>query len=92
MAVLLQLFALIYVHMDAGLFWQDPLEYFRCGDFYYTFFISTELGLSWLTIPIVAMLPMGFVFADDKQSGYVNLVLYRQSNGGMLFIARWLPA
>ena len=38
------------------------------------FFISTELGLSWLTIPIVAMLPMGFVFADDKQSGYVNLV------------------
>ena len=82
MAVLLQLFALIYVHMDAGLFWQDPLEYFRCGDFYYTFFISTELGLSWLTIPIVAMLPMGFVFADDKQSGYVNLVLYRQSKRG----------
>lgn len=46
MAVVLQLFALTYVHMDAGLFWRDPLEYFQCGDFYYTFFISTEQGLS----------------------------------------------
>lgn len=82
MAVLLQLFALTYVHMDAGLFWQDPWAYFRGGDFYYTFFISTELGLSWLTIPMVAMLPMGFVFTDDKQSGYINLVLYRQRKRG----------
>lgn len=78
MAVVLQLFALTYVHMDAGLFWRDPLEYFRCGDFYYTFFISTEQGLHWLTLPIVAILPMGFVFADDHQSGYIHLVLYRQ--------------
>ena len=78
MAVVLQLFALTYVHMDAGLFWRDPLEYFQCGDFYYTFFISTEQGLHWLTVPIVAILPMGFVFADDHQSGYINLILYRQ--------------
>ena len=78
MAVVLQLFALTYVHMDAGLFWRDPLEYFQCGDFYYTFFISTEQGLHWLAVPIVAILPMGFVFADDHQSGYINLILYRQ--------------
>lgn len=77
MAVVLQLFALTYVHMDAGLFWRDPLEYFQCGDFYYTFFISTEQGLHWLTVPIVAILPMGFVFADDHQSGYINLRQHR---------------
>lgn len=77
-AVVLQLFALTYVHMDAGLFWQNPLEYFKCGDFYYTFLISTEQGLSWLIVPIAAIMPFGFVFVDDKQSGYINLVLYRQ--------------
>ena len=43
--------------------------------------------LSWSCLMFLSrisgvVLPMGFVFVDDKQSGYVNLVLYRQRKRG----------
>ena len=78
-AVILMLYALNFVHMDAGMFWTHPLIYFGDGDFYYTFIISTQFGLLWILLPFASVLPMGLSYIDDKQTRYVDFLFNRQT-------------
>jgi len=75
----LLLFTLQFVHMDAGLYWRNPLAYFRSGDFYYTFIISVYVGLVRFAFPLCAILPAGLLYIEDWTSGFLVSALHRQS-------------
>jgi hypothetical protein len=74
----LTLFTLQFVHMDAGLYWSDPLAYFGSGDFYYTFIISIYVGILRFMFPLCALLPAGMLYAEDKESRFLISTLHRQ--------------
>lgn len=75
----LLLFALQFVHMDASLYWRDPLTYFRSGDFFYTFIISIHVGILRFIFPLCAILPSGMLYVEEKESRFLIPTLHRQS-------------
>lgn len=79
-AVLLMVYALIFVHTDAPIFYSEPFVYFRSTNFFYFFIVSFYFGITQFVVPIAAMLPLGYFLCDDQESGYVHLSLYRCSN------------
>ncbi len=76
---LLLIFTLQFVHMDASLYWNDPLAYFGSGDFFYTFIISVYVGILRFLFPLCAILPAGMLYAEDKESRFLIPTLHRQS-------------
>lgn len=64
----LQVFSYFYVHMDASLFWENPIAYFQWGDFYYTFILSTELGLIGVLLPAsAALITASVLYSSNAQ-------------------------
>ena len=74
----LTLFTLQFVHMDASLYWKDPLAYFGSGDFFYTFLISIYVGILRFLFPLCAILPAGMLYAEDQNSRFIIPTLHRQ--------------
>ena len=75
----LLMFTLQFVHMDASLYWRDPLTYFGSGDFFYTFLISIYAGILRFMFPLCALLPAGMLYAEDKESRFIIPTLHRQN-------------
>ncbi len=76
-AVLIQCFAYLYPHMDAGTFWDAPLSYFGSADLLYFFLMPRTNGLCIFLLPFVAVLPAATLLAEDVHSGYIRFLLQR---------------
>lgn len=76
-AVVIQIFAYLYPHMDTHVFWQDPLEYFGSADLLYFFLMPRTHGLCMILLPFIAVLPSAAFIAEDQESGYIRYVLQR---------------
>lgn len=51
---------LFYPHMDANLFWKNPILYFKICNYGHNFIFSTQCGLIWLLIPLFAYITINY--------------------------------
>ena len=51
---------LFYPHMDANLFWKNPILYFKICNYGHNFIFSTQRGLIWLLIPLFAYITINY--------------------------------
>lgn len=76
----LMFYALLFPNFDVPLFYSAPLKYFGFETFYYYFLLSFGEGLLRYIIPIVAMIPLGFFFVEDKTSRFYDMAAGRMSS------------
>ncbi|MBR5960455.1 MAG: hypothetical protein IKZ98_05625 [Clostridia bacterium] len=76
-AIIIQIFAYLYGHMDTSDFWTAPLAFFAHADLLYFFLVSRICGLCIILLPFVAVLPASCMVAEDIQSGYIRSLLQR---------------
>ena len=73
-------YALLFPNFDVPRFYSAPLQYFGAETFYYYFLLSFSDGLLRYIIPIAAMIPFGFFFAEDKTSRFYDMAAGRMSS------------
>lgn len=81
LAVVLEIFSMLYPHMDTHYFWQTPLYYFSSADFLYFMLMPLRHGIGNLLLPFIAALPSAIFLAQNRRNktdllmNYVTLML-----------------
>lgn len=75
----LLLYAFLFPYFNVHVFFEDPLYFFGFDRFYYYFIMSFNSTLLRYALPIAAIIPLSFFFAEDKESGFYNIEAGRMS-------------
>lgn len=73
-------YALLFPNFDFPAMFNDPIAFFQSEHFFYHFTIFFRSDMLRYIIPIVAILPLGFFFAEDKASRFWDMEAGRLSS------------
>lgn len=59
---------LFYPHMDANMFWSDPISYFSTCGYGHNFIFSTQCGLIWMLVPLFAYISHKSEIKNNKNN------------------------
>lgn len=69
---------LFYPHMDTNLFWSNPFAYFEICNYGHNFIFSTQCGLIWLLVPMIAYISISF---DERWNENISSILIKCKRG-----------
>ena len=72
-------YALLFPNFDFPAMFNDPIAFFQSEHFFYHFTIFFRSDMLRYIVPIVAILPLGFFFAEDQTSRFGDMEAGRLS-------------